>query len=162
WSLALEEQFYLTVPLIFFALHRLRSDRARIGLLAIFWLVALVVRLYIFYRWRPWNDFVLYGAVYFRTHTRFDTLVAGIILAFIHQRHGEVVGRWLKDPFHRALLALPAMACLWLLLRPTMFGEGSALQLVHIFAWGSVTSVMYLCALPLLLQSEGTIIHRLL
>src|SRR5437868_11014253 len=30
WSLALEEQFYLTVPILFFVLHRLKNDRARL------------------------------------------------------------------------------------------------------------------------------------
>ncbi|MFT3771121.1 MAG: acyltransferase [Minicystis sp.] len=158
WSLALEEQFYLTVPLLFFVLHRLKSDRARIGLLSALWITALIVRLVIFYRHRPWNDFILYGAIYFRTHTRFDTLVAGILLAFVHQHYGEAIARWLVHPFHRALLALPAMACLWLLLRPAMFGV-ERVQLVHIFAWGTVTSVMYFGFLPLLLYGDGWI-HR--
>jgi peptidoglycan/LPS O-acetylase OafA/YrhL len=160
WSLSLEEQFYLTVPLLFFVLHRLRSDRARIGLLGALWVSALAVRLFLFYRHAPWKDIDLYGALYFRTHTRFDTLVAGILLAFVHQRYGAAIGRWLEHPFHRALLALPALACLWLLLRPSMFGA-DRVQLVHVFAWGTVTSVMYLCALPLLLHGDGPI-HRAL
>lgn len=160
WSLALEEQFYLTVPLLFFILHRLRSERARLGLLALLWLAGLVVRLVIFYRGRPWDDFILYGAVYFRTYTRFDTLIAGIFLAFVHQRHGDKVGAFLSHPKNRALLALPALACLWLLLRPTMFGVQN-LQLVHIFTWGTVTTLMYLFALPLLLHGDGWI-HRAL
>jgi peptidoglycan/LPS O-acetylase OafA/YrhL len=160
WSLALEEQFYLAVPLLFFVLHRLRSDRARIGLLAVLWISALVVRLVIYYRWVPWNDFVLYGALYFRTYTRFDTLVAGILLAFVHQKYGDVIGRWLEHPRHRAMLALPALACLWLLVRPSMFGA-EHVQLVHVFSWGTVTSVMYLCALPLLLHGDG-LVHRAL
>ncbi|HVK71510.1 MAG TPA: acyltransferase [Polyangium sp.] len=158
WSLSLEEQFYLTVPLLFFVLHRLRSERARFWLLGALFLAALVVRLVIYFRYRPWNDFILYGALYFRTHTRFDTLVAGILLAFIHQRHGEAVGRFLARPFHRALLAIPALTCLWLLLNPAMFGE-EHVQFVHVFAWGTVTSLMYLCALPLLLHGDGWI-HR--
>jgi peptidoglycan/LPS O-acetylase OafA/YrhL len=160
WSLALEEQFYLTVPLLFFVLHRLKSDRLRIALLAVLWASALVVRLVIFYRWRPWNDFVLYGAVYFRTYTRYDTLVAGILLAFVHARYKERIARWLEAPFHRALLALPSLGCLWLLLRPTMFGAGQA-QLVHMFVWGTVTSLMYLPLLTLLLHSKSPI-ERLL
>lgn len=160
WSLALEEQFYLTVPLLFFVLHRLRSERARLGLLGLLWLAGLVVRLVIFYRGRPWDDFLLYGAVYFRTYTRFDTLIAGIFLAFLHQRHGEKVGVFLSQPKNRALVALPSLACLWLLLRPTMFGAQN-LQLVHIFAWGTVTTLMYLTALPLLLHGDGWI-HRAL
>jgi peptidoglycan/LPS O-acetylase OafA/YrhL len=158
WSLALEEQFYLTVPALFFLLHRLKSDRARIGLLSVLWISALVVRLVIFYRHRPWNDFILYGALYFRTYTRFDTLVAGILLAFVHARYGDAIARWLTAPFHRALLALPALACLWLLLRPAMFGPENV-QLVHVFAWGTVTSVMYFGFVPLLLYGDG-VLHR--
>ncbi len=156
WSLALEEQFYLTVPLLFFVLHRIKSDRARIGLLAAIWISALFVRLAIFYRYRPWNDLILYGAIYFRTYTRFDTLVLGIILAFVHNRHGSAITAWLRRPLHRALLALPAMACLWLLVRPTMFGP-EHVQLVHVFAWGTVTSIMYFPLLLLLLHGEGWI-----
>lgn len=160
WSLSLEEQFYLTVPILFFVLHRLRSERARFGLLGALFFAALVVRLVIFFRYRPWNDFILYGALYFRTYTRFDTLIAGILLAFIHQRHGEAVGRFLSRPLHRALLAIPALTCLWLLLNPAMFGE-EHVQLVHVFAWGTVTSLMYLLALPLLLHGDG-FLHRAL
>jgi peptidoglycan/LPS O-acetylase OafA/YrhL len=160
WSLALEEQFYLTVPALFFVLHRLRSERVRIALLSALWLSCLLIRLTIFFRHAPWNDFVLYSTLYFRTHTRFDTIVAGILLAFVHQRHGDAVARWLGHPFHRALLALPALACLWLLLRPAMFGE-DRVQLVHVFSWGSVTSVMWFCALLLLLHGGG-FIHRAL
>ena len=48
WSLALEEQFYLSVPLLFFGLSKLRSDRARLTLLGLFWISALVVRLVLF------------------------------------------------------------------------------------------------------------------
>ena len=156
WSLALEEQFYLAVPLLFFVLHRMRSGRSRIVLLGALWLAALAVRLAIFYSRAKWNDFILYGAVYFRTYTRFDTLVAGIVLAFVEQQHGAAIGRWLQDRFHRALLALPALGCLWLLLRPSMFGA-SNVQLVHMFAWGTVTSVMYFCALLLLLHGDGVV-----
>lgn len=160
WSLALEEQFYLTVPLLFFVLHRMKQERHRIGLLVLLWAAALVVRLVIYFRNVPWDDFILYGAVYFRTYTRFDTLIAGILLAFVHQRHGDAVGRWLSHPRHRAMLALPALACLWLLVRPAMFGHDNV-QLVHIFTWGTVTTIMYLCALPLLLHGDGWI-HRAL
>ncbi len=160
WSLALEEQFYLVVPALFFVLHRLRSDRARILLLVALWTLALALRLYIYARYSPWADLALNRALYFRTHTRFDTIVAGILLAFVHQRYGGAIGRWLTAPLHRALLALPSMACLWLLLRPSMFGEHH-IQLVHVFAWGTITSIMYFGALLLLLHGNGWIHHAL-
>jgi peptidoglycan/LPS O-acetylase OafA/YrhL len=158
WSLALEEQFYLTVPLLFVGLHRLKTDRARIALLVVLWAAALVVRLAIYLRGRPWDDFGLYGAIYFRTYTRFDTLVLGILLAFVHARYGAVISEWIKVPRHRGMLGLPALGCLWLLLQPAMFGP-EHIQLVHVFAWGTVTSLMYFPTLLLLLHGDGWL-HR--
>lgn len=160
WSLALEEQFYLFVPLLLFVLQRLKTNRFRIAFLSALCLAALITRLVIYYRWRPWNDFILYGALYFRTHTRFDTLIAGILLALIHRSYGEVIAKWLKVPINQAKLALPALTCLWLLLQTGMFGT-KHVQLVKVFAWGTVTSIMYLLALPLLLYSDGFISRAL-
>jgi peptidoglycan/LPS O-acetylase OafA/YrhL len=56
------------------------------------------------------------------------------------------------------MLALPSLLCLWLLLRPAVFGA-EHVQLVHMFTWGTVTSVMYFGLLLLLLHGEGWI-HR--
>jgi peptidoglycan/LPS O-acetylase OafA/YrhL len=160
WSLGLEEQFYLVVPLLFLVLRRLRDDRARIALLAALMASALLIRLAIFYSHRPWRDVDLYGALYFRTHTRFDTLVAGILLAVIHRSYGKTIARWLQEPFHRALLALPSLACLWLLLTPEMFGPDTVQQ-VHVFAWGTITSLMYLASMPMTLYGEGMVCRGL-
>jgi peptidoglycan/LPS O-acetylase OafA/YrhL len=156
WSLGLEEQFYLAVPLLFILLRKLRDDRARIAVLGALMMSALVIRLVIFLRHRPWNEGSLYGALYFRTHTRFDPLVAGILLAVIHRRYGKDIARWLEAPFHRALLALPALGCLWLLLMPGMFGPDQV-QLTHVFLWGTVTSFMYLASVPLALYGDGMV-----
>jgi peptidoglycan/LPS O-acetylase OafA/YrhL len=156
WSLALEEQFYLTVPLLFFVLWKLPSDRSRLTLLFLLWASALATRLFIFYRFGPWTDFTLYGALYFKTYTRFDTLVCGIALAFVHLRHGERVTAFLRDPLHRALLALPALGGLWLLLTPELFGRENV-QLFHVFAWGTITTTMYFTSLLLFLSSEGAV-----
>jgi peptidoglycan/LPS O-acetylase OafA/YrhL len=153
WSLALEEQFYLTVPLLFFVLSRLRSDRARVILLGAMWLSGVAIRLYIYFAGRPWTDLALYGALYFRTYTRFDTLVCGVLLAFVHRRWHVQIGAWLKDPFHRGILALPVLAGLWLLLFPAVFGAHHV-QLVHVFAWGTITSIMYFCGLLILFHGE--------
>lgn len=154
WSLGLEEQFYLAVPVLFFVLWRLRSDRARLAMLVVLWLSGLGVRLYIYLRYGPWTDFTLYSALYFRTITRFDTLVAGMILALVHQKWREPVARFLETPFRRALVSLPALALLWVLLRPWMFGP-QHVQLVHVFAWGTITTVMYFGTLLLLLHGDG-------
>jgi peptidoglycan/LPS O-acetylase OafA/YrhL len=157
WSLALEEQFYLVVPLLFFLLRAMRSDRQRIVFLVALWASALVVRLTIYFAHKgPWIDFILYGALYFKTYTRFDTLVMGILLAVLHDRFREPIGRWLQHPFHRALVALPSLLCLWMLVRPWSFMP-SNLNLFHVFAWGTITTVMYLGFLLLLLHGAGPV-----
>lgn len=160
WSLSLEEHFYLTVPLLFFVLHRLPSDRARIATLVGLWALALAIRLAIWASRTGWTELDFTQALYYRSYTRFDTIVCGILLAFVEIRHGELIGRWLAHPLHRALLALFALACLWLLLRPTMFGDEHA-QLVCVFLWGTVTSLMYFAALLLVLHGESAVVRFL-
>jgi peptidoglycan/LPS O-acetylase OafA/YrhL len=159
WSLALEEQFYLAVPALFFILYRLRRDSHRIALLLVLWLLALAVRLYIYFygaHASHWSYVDLHLALYFRTYTRFDTLVAGILLVFVRQYYGAAISQWLKAPFHRALVGMVSLACVWLLHSPEMFGYDHLL-LVDVFAWGTVTSVMYFGPLLMLLDGEGWI-----
>jgi peptidoglycan/LPS O-acetylase OafA/YrhL len=161
WSLALEEQFYLSVPLLFFLLHKLRSDGARLAMLGTLWLTALIVRLVLFRLHPQWSPIAVYEGLYFKTHTRFDTLIAGIVLAYVQHRWRAPIARWLEHPGARALLAVPALSCLWLLMQPWMFGEEHVL-LVRIFSWGTVTSVMYLCWVILLLNGGDGWIQRAL
>lgn len=156
WSLALEEQFYLTVPLFLFVLQRLRSDRGRALLLGLVWLSALVIRLWYYRAHRPFTDLQLYDQVYFRTKTRFDPLVAGIFLAFLQQRWRVPIGEWLERPRNRAVVALPTLACLWFLVDPGIAGDGN-LQVAHLFLWGTVTSLFYVGTLLLLLHGHGWI-----
>jgi len=154
WSLALEEQFYLTVPIFLFVLSRLRSDRARAVLLFTVWISALVIRLWYYRAHRPFTDLALYDQIYFRTKTRFDPLIGGIFLAFIQHRWREPVGQWLTKPRNRAMLALPTLACLWLLMDPMIVGEQNQ-QVAHLFLWGTVTSLFYMGTLLLLLHGHG-------
>ena len=154
WSLALEEQFYLAVPFLFFVLLRIRSPRLRLGFLGLLWIAGLASRLHVFWTGGPWTDFSLYDALYFRTPTRFDPLVAGIFLAFVNAHHAEAMRAWLRHPFHRALLGLIALTSGWLLMRPTMFGLENV-HLMRVFSWGTITSVMWLTLLFLMLFSEG-------
>jgi peptidoglycan/LPS O-acetylase OafA/YrhL len=157
WSLSLEEQFYLVVPLLFFLLRFMKSDFQRIGFLVALWASALVVRLAIYFLHEgPWIDVFLYGALYFKTYTRFDTLVTGIILAVVHDRFREPIGRWLMHPFNRALVALPSMLLLWMLVRPLTFAAGN-LNFFHVFAWGTITTLMYMGFLLLLLHGHGPV-----
>jgi peptidoglycan/LPS O-acetylase OafA/YrhL len=154
WSLALVEHFYLTVPLIFFLLWKLKSDRARLSALCVAWGSALVVRLALLLRHPNWSERQLYDYVYCRTHARFDTFLAGIAVAYVHHRWHEPIARWLHDPRARAALAMPSLACLWLLVHPWMFGWGGV-RLMDVFAWGTLTSIMYAGFILLVLNDSG-------
>src|SRR5579884_602766 len=113
WSLAIEEKFYLVVPLLFFLLRKLRGDASRLALLLAMWTSALVVRLLIFSSRPGWTVDSLSDAIYYRSHTRYDALVAGVILAYVHRRWRAAIARRLERPGARAALALSALACLW-------------------------------------------------
>ncbi len=154
WSLALEEQFYLVVPALFWVLHRLNSDRARVALLVALALGALGRRLWMLFRMGPWTDAALYSHLYFRTPTRYDAIVWGVLLALIYHRWGPRIRTALRAPAARAALAIPSLGILWLLCTPDMFGKDTA-QLVRVLSWGTLTSAMYYGFVLLLLQGEG-------
>ena len=154
WSLAVEEHFYLAAPLLFFILSKLRSPRVAVAALGLLWLSALGVRFGLFALHPKWSPGALYDHEYFETHTRYDTLVAGVLLAYVHARWREPLARWLTPAWRRAALAFVSLACLWLLLRPWAFGT-QGFALLRILSWGTVTSVMYLPWLLLLLRGNG-------
>jgi len=159
WSLALEEQFYLTVPLLFMMLYRLRTDRGRITFLLVLAATALVLRLVVYFAYGPWHYLLYRGAVYFRTATRFDTLIVGILIAYVHNRFGKELDAWMAKPRNRGLVTVGVLACLWPLLNPAMFGV-EAYVLVHAFLWGTVTSAMYFGLVLLLLHAPAGSISR--
>jgi peptidoglycan/LPS O-acetylase OafA/YrhL len=159
WSLALEEQFYLTVPLLFLILYKCRGDAARLTILVGIWFSALVVRFVLYVTHPGWDEIALYDFLYYRTHTRFDTLIAGVTLAYIQNRWRAPISLWLQRPFARATLALPALACLWILMQPWMFGA-RAVGLVRVVSWGTLTSIMYFAWTLLVLNGGPGWIQR--
>jgi peptidoglycan/LPS O-acetylase OafA/YrhL len=161
WSLALEEQFYLAVPLLVALLYKLRGDRMRLGALGVLWVIPLLARLAAHFRHPEWSDADIGDALYCRTHTRFDTLVAGIVIAYVQNRWREPIELALRNPFARAALALPSLACLWILMSVKNFGD-EALPLLRVLSWGTLTSIMYFGWLMLLLNGGDGWIRRTL
>ena len=161
WSLALEEQFYLAVPLLVLLLYKLRNDKARLAALGVLWVAPLCVRLVVALRHPGWSDADLANALYCRTHTRFDTLIAGILIAYVQNRWREPIADALRRPSLRAALALPSLACLWILTHVRAFGD-EALPLVRVFSWGTLTTIMYFGWVTLLLNGGGGWIRRAL
>jgi hypothetical protein len=152
WSLALEEQFYLSAPLLVWGAAKLAPRRALIALTALC-VAALVVRAGVYASRAQWTDDALERAVYFSTFARFDTLVAGVLCALVHHRHGATLTAWLSVPRNRGVIAVTGLSCLWSLLQPDAL---LPLPAFHVLAWGTITSLMYACVLALLLHGgEG-------
>jgi peptidoglycan/LPS O-acetylase OafA/YrhL len=160
WSLALEEQFYLVVPALFFVLHRIKHEKSRIAFLVVLAFGALARRLWMLYFKGPWTPLTLYTSLYFRTPTRYDALVWGVLLAIVYQRWGTQIRQWLSSPRARASLAVPSLGLWWVISTPDLFGPQYE-DLVHVLSWGTLTCAMYYGFVLLLLQGEGLVAHLL-
>lgn len=157
WSLCVEEHFYLTVPIILWLLHRLRSHPARISLLVVMWLSALAIRLWFVlgHAWRiGWDDPKIFHDMYLPTHTRFDTLVAGIFLAYVQYEFKDRLRTFFSRRMARLPFYLGALGCLYVLMRPHLFGI-DRLFVWDALTWGTVSSLMYVLLLLPLLNSDG-------
>jgi peptidoglycan/LPS O-acetylase OafA/YrhL len=156
WSLALEEQFYLSVPLLFWALSKLKTPQRKLTLIFLCWLIPLGFRLHAYYFGGADQDEALHHSLYFRSHTRCDPIIAGIFVAVLEGSYHQQISAWLELPRRRAYLALVALTCVWLLYEPNLFGS-AGVHLVRIFHWGTVTSVLHVLVLLLLLHGNGAI-----
>jgi peptidoglycan/LPS O-acetylase OafA/YrhL len=154
WSLGLEEQFYLTVPLLFWLLAKMRSNHQRLVLIAVLWLIPLGLRMYAHFFTAASTVDELHRVMYFRTHTRSDPIIAGIFVALLEGFYHAPISAWLQRPLRKVGLALFALCMLWMIYEPKLLGEDSIkfMQLLH---WGTLTSLLHICVLLLLLHSTG-------
>ncbi len=88
WSLCIEEQFYLLLPLIVLYMMKSPSMRRTIALLSLFVSIGIATRTYVFFHilrpLGPDDAGVKYiEQIYYPTWTRMDGLLAGVTLALI-------------------------------------------------------------------------------
>ncbi|MBM4373695.1 MAG: acyltransferase [Deltaproteobacteria bacterium] len=160
WSLCVEEHFYLIVPLLLAGLLVLRSHAARLAALTLLFLSCLAVRLWIFFAHDgPWTDEEHFHVFWIHTHTRYDTLVAGVLLAYMHFHFKDQLRAWLTRPAVHAAVASLAGACLALLVFPFEVAGPKHFPLLMLLNWGTVSSLFYVASLTLLLHGEGPL-HR--
>ena len=162
WSLALEEQFYLFAPGLLYILTKLRSDRSRLAFLGVLWVVPLLLRLYLCLSrgWTTRTD-VWFGAyAQLSTFTRSDTLVAGVMLAYVQRRWGDRLAEWFSRLRVRVAAELCAGTCLLLLMPGVTPFRNDALQWV--FAFGTISSIMHVSMLLVVLNGPAGAVMRLL
>ncbi len=157
WSLCVEEHFYLAVPLLVGGLHLIRGHRGRLMLLSLLWLSGLLVRIALFRAHAPWTESDHFQQFYLKTHSRYDTLIAGVILAYVHFHLREPLQAWLSRKGPRALLVTIALACFFLLLFPHEIAGPRHFLFYRVFCFGTFTSILYLTALPLLFYGDGPV-----
>jgi peptidoglycan/LPS O-acetylase OafA/YrhL len=106
WSLCVEEHFYLTIPFLMAFLRYIPGHRGRIVTLTLLWLSAPVVRGLILY----WPTLLpaseMYQRLYLPTHTRYDTLIAGVLIAYLLHAFEEPLRRALARPLWRWSLVI--------------------------------------------------------
>lgn len=78
WSLAVEEQFYIVWPLVFFTLRRWRTHWS-----VITFAMAVLVLVIAVYRNSLWSMQVPWLFIYIKTETRADAILIGCIFAYI-------------------------------------------------------------------------------
>jgi peptidoglycan/LPS O-acetylase OafA/YrhL len=158
WSLCVEEHFYLIVPLLLAGLLFLRTHAARLTALSLLFLSCHAVRLWIFYSHRgPWTDKEHFHVFWIHTHTRYDTLVAGVLLAYVHFHFKDEVRAWLAKPAILAAMVALAAACLAVLVFPFEVAGPKRFLVLRLLNWGTISSIFYLASLAVLLHGDGPI-----
>jgi peptidoglycan/LPS O-acetylase OafA/YrhL len=154
WSLCVEEHFYLAVPVLAALLALLPGIGWRIVSLVALWVLGFAVRYGTFAMHSgPWDPEELFLTLYLRTHTRFDILVAGVLLAYVQGAFAPRLRELLRRGSFLLGLALIPMLCCWALLGPL----AGRRDLSSVFAWGTITSVMYFALILLLLNTTGPV-----
>jgi peptidoglycan/LPS O-acetylase OafA/YrhL len=153
WSLCIEEQFYLILPLLIIVL---KTPKKAVWLLPALFLFGFAIRTYIWYDVLPKAQSfgkAYYMYIYYPTWSRLDGLLAGVALAAFYYFQPE---RWKKITRHGnriLLIALALTAAAWAIahndhqyeMRGAIFGY-PAIAIAYgalVFAALSPTSVLY-------------------
>lgn len=144
WSLAVEEHFYLLWPLIF--LYIIKFPKSKNFLFLIFLLFPYLFR--VLHKFQGFDDVINT----FSTHTRFDALMFGCILAFIWKKIPNYKGK-----FENYFLIATSLVTMFIGLQ-LKFYDGSYFisQLAHTFrALSTFTFIIFI------IKGSGTILHKL-
>src|SRR5712692_5755882 len=87
WSVAIEEHFYLSLPIILLLLYRKGRLQWLLPMGGLFCVAILAWRIFAYSRGADWIH------LYFPTHLREDTLCFGVMLGYIHRYKPQVAQR---------------------------------------------------------------------
>jgi peptidoglycan/LPS O-acetylase OafA/YrhL len=153
WSLCVEEHFYLAAPILAAILARVRRPAWGVAALVALWLCGLAARYAMFASRASWTGEELASTLYVRTHTRFDVVLGGVLLAYLQRYYGARMREALKERGPRLWLGGLAAVCFVLLVGPLAGRHDVAV----VFSWGTLTSIMYVALLVLALNTDGPV-----
>lgn len=152
WSLCVEEQFYLLLPLGLLALARLGGGRRAAWVLLVgLSLLALALRAWICWQFgdaesAAYADF--YGHIYYASWSRFDEFLPGLAVALVQARHPALWAALQAHP-RRVLMAsllLLAPALWWMRFHAFDANENfllwGAVPIYALLAWGAAGLVV--------------------
>jgi len=120
WSLSVEEQFYLLFPVTYFLLYRFRKNGMMSSLLVLY---AVPVGFRLYYYFTGQHD-----VIYTFFHTRFDTLIAGILAMHIASSD-HPVRRMLETGMSRKIALVVAV---FLVFTAHLFTQTNAPFMYHV------------------------------
>ncbi len=145
WSLAIEEQFYISWPAIVFVLNR----RVLLLLCPLLITIALALRVQFLLDGSSWVS------VYVNTLTRMDTLLCGALLCLLYESRLSLLkaGKYWLIAFAAVLLA--ALTTLYTM--QSNFARGVGTQTIGYL----VIALLFALLIHFTLQSEGGLLQRL-
>jgi peptidoglycan/LPS O-acetylase OafA/YrhL len=116
WSLCIEEQFYLVLPLLIIGLSAIRAHKKAVFILPALFLFGFAIRSYIWYDilpHRPSFGKAYYMYIYYPTWSRLDGLLIGVILAALYYFKPNSWQRLTRHGNRLLLIALALVAGAW-------------------------------------------------
>jgi len=159
WSLAVEEQFYLLLPLFLMVLFWSSMQKSRLLLWAVVAAVAIRSALLVSHPeffLRPYPEIIadseymeiIYGNLY----TRFDALLLGVWVAHIQQAHAAELRNWLSSqPMRASLLVIMALSLLLFVMGVPIASMHQDWHPAALFLFHATNNTLFAFAIALLL-----------
>ena len=116
WSLCIEEQFYLFLPLLIIGLHAIKAHKKAIYILPVLFLFGFAIRSYMWYDVLPYQPSfgkAYYMYIYYPTWSRLDGLIIGVALAAFYYFKPQAWQKLTRHGNRILLIGLALLAGAW-------------------------------------------------